>query len=245
MTTTKTHPNKIDRAMVLAAGLGTRMRPLTDTLPKPLVKVGGKTLLDHNLDQLATGSVKRAIVNVHYLPDQIIAHVRSRTLPEVTVSDERNGILDSGGGILKMISHFAGEPFFSLNADTIWLDGPRSNIARMREAFDATAMDVLLLVAPTVTTIGWGNRGDFVLTPKGTLRRPHTGEVAPFAYTGVAILKPESFAGRPEIFSLNRIFDDAAAADRLYGLRLDGLFMHVGTPEALSEAERALALFNR
>lgn len=209
------------------------------------MKAGGKTLLDHNLDQLAAGGVTRAIVNVHYLPDQIIAHVKGRTAPSITISDERDGILDSGGGILKVIDQFGGAPFFSLNADTIWLDGPRSNLDRMRNAFDPAAMDVLLLVAPAVTTIGWGNRGDFVLNQDGTLRRPEKGEVAPFAYTGVAVLKPESFAGRPAIFSLNRIFDDAAAAGRLFGLRLDGLFMHVGTPEALAEAERALSLVDR
>jgi MurNAc alpha-1-phosphate uridylyltransferase len=209
------------------------------------VKVGGKTLLDHNLDQLAAGGVTEAIVNVHYLPDQIIAHVKSRALPKITISDERERILDSGGGILKVIGAFGDAPFFSLNADTIWLDGPHRNLDRMRRAFDLARMDVLLLVAPAVTTIGWGNRGDFVLNQDATLRRPEKGEVAPFAYTGVAILKPGSFAGRPEVFSLNRIFDDAAAANRLFGLRLDGLFMHVGTPEALLEAERALTLVDR
>ena len=209
------------------------------------MKAGGKTLLDHNLDQLVASGVTEAVVNVHYLPDQIIAHVKSRMQPAITISDERDGILDSGGGILKMLPMFGDAPFFSLNADTIWLDGPRRNLDRMREVFDPTRMDVLLLVAPAVTTIGWGNRGDFVLNQDATLRRPEKGEVAPFAYTGVAILKPESFAGRPEIFSLNRIFDDAAAANRLFGLRLDGLFMHVGTPEALDEAERALTIFDR
>lgn len=209
------------------------------------MSAGGKTLLDHNLDQLAASGVTEAIVNVHYLPDQIIAHVKPRALPRITVSDERDRILDSGGGILKVLDFFGEEPFFSLNADTIWLDGPLRNLDRMRAAFDPGAMDVLLLVAPAVTTIGWGNRGDFILLQDGTLRRPEKGEVAPFAYTGVAILRPESFTGRPEIFSLNRIFDDAAASGRLHGLRLDGLFMHVGTPEALDEAERALALHSR
>lgn len=209
------------------------------------MSAGGKTLLDHNLDQLAASGVAEAIVNVHYLPDQIIAHVRSRALPRITVSDERDRLLDSGGGILKVLDFFGGAPFFSLNADTIWLDGPQRNLDRMRAAFDPATMDVLLLVAPAVTTIGWGNRGDFILLQDGALRRPEKGEVAPFAYTGVAILNPESFVGRPEIFSLNRIFDDAATAGRLYGLRLDGLFMHVGTPEALDEAERALALHSR
>lgn len=231
--------------MVLAAGLGTRMRPLTDTIPKPLIPVGGKTLLDHNLDQLAESNIGTAIVNVHYLPDQIITHVKGRKAPQVVISDEREHILDSGGGILRVLEQFGDDPFFSLNADTIWLDGPWRNLDRMQDVFNPATMDVLLLVASAVATIGWGNRGDFALNQDGTLRRPNKGEVAPFAYTGVAILKPDAFAGRPEAFSLNRIFDDAAAKGRLAGLRLDGIFMHVGTPEALIEAERVLATFDR
>ena len=209
------------------------------------MKAGDKTLLDHNLDHLAAAGITHSVVNVHYLADQIIAHVRERVNPRVVISDEREQLLDSGGGILKALAHFGGHPFFSLNADTIWIDGPKNNLLRMAEAYDPSAMDVLLLVASTVTTIGWGNRGDFVLSQEGRLRRPRPGEVAPFAYTGAAILKPESFLGRAEIFSLNRIFDEAASGDRLFGLRLDGQFMHVGTPDALAEAERALALHDR
>jgi N-acetyl-alpha-D-muramate 1-phosphate uridylyltransferase len=228
--------------MLLAAGLGTRMRPLTNERPKPLIPCGGKPLLDWNLDALAQAGVARAVVNVHYLPDQIIAHVAPRALPACTISDEREGILDSGGGIAKVIATFGDAPFFSLNADTIWLDGPRSNLERMAEHFDPDRMDVLLLLASSVTTIGWGNRGDFFLDQEGRLRRPARNEVAPFAYTGAAILKPALFRGRPEIFSLNQIFNEAQEAGRLYGLRLDGIFMHVGTPEALAEAENALKI---
>lgn len=221
------------------------MRPLTNRVPKPLIEAGGKTLLDYNLDHLAAAGVEEVVVNVHYLPDQIIDHVKGRTRPRIAISDERDGILDSGGGILKVIDTFGNEPFFSLNADTIWLDGPRNNLVRMMEHFDPDAMDVLLLVAPAVTTIGWGNRGDFALDQDGRLARPKPGQVAPFAYTGAAILKPQAFAGRPPIFSLNAIFNEAQAAGRLYGLRLDGIFMHVGTPEALAEAEQALSVFDR
>ncbi|MFN3482701.1 MAG: nucleotidyltransferase family protein [Rhabdaerophilum calidifontis] len=235
----------IGKAMVLAAGLGTRMRPLTDDRPKPLIAVGGKTLLDHNLDRLAEAGIGTAIVNVHYLPDQIIAHLRGRTRPRIVISDERGRLLDSGGGIARVIDAFGDDPFLSLNADSIWLDGPRRNLDRMIEAFDPARMDALLLVAPAVTSIGWGNRGDFFLEQDGRLRWPAKGEVTAFAYTGVAILKPESFRGRPEIFSLKAVFDAAIAAGRLHGLRLDGVFMHVGTPEALVEAERALASFDR
>lgn len=221
------------------------MRPLTETRPKPLIEAGRKTLLDHNLDQLANSGITEAVINVHYLPDQIIRHVAGRRLPAITISEERERLLDSGGGILKVLPAFGGAPFFTLNADTIWLDGPRRNLIRMQEAFDPEAMDVLLLVAPAVTTIGWGSRGDFLMDGSGRLRRPDRRDVAPFAYTGVGILKPESFAGKPEIFSLNRIFDEAAEKGRLFGLRLDGVFMHVGTPEALAEAERALDLYDR
>lgn len=218
------------------------MRPLTLARPKPLIEAGGKTLLDHNLDHLAAAGISDCVVNVHYLGEQIIAHVADRAKPRVTISDERAAILDSGGGVLKALPHLGPGPFLSLNADTIWVDGPRNNLARMIEAFDPERMDVLLLVAPTVTTIGWDNRGDFLLAQDGRLRRPGAGEVAPFAYTGAAIFKPESFADKPEIFSLNRIFNEASAQNRLFGLRLDGIFMHVGTPEALHEAERALDL---
>ena len=228
--------------MVLAAGLGTRMRPLTNERPKPLIPCGGKPLLDWNLDALEQAGVERALVNVHYLPDQIIAHVAKRAMPACEISDERAGILDSGGGIAKVVSAFGDAPFFSLNADTIWLDGPRSNLERMAEHFDPESMDVLLLMASSVTTIGWGNRGDFFLDQNGRLRRPTKSEVAPFAYTGAAILKPELFANRPEIFSLNQIFNEAEATGRLFGLRLDGIFMHVGTPKALDDAEEALKI---
>jgi N-acetyl-alpha-D-muramate 1-phosphate uridylyltransferase len=233
------------KAMVLAAGLGTRMRPLTDTLPKPLVRVGGRTMLDHNLDKLEKAGVETAIVNVHYLGEQIISHLAGREKPSITLSDEREALLDSGGGILNVLPTFGAEPFFTLNADTIWIDGPRQNLERMASMFDPESMDVLLLLAPAVTSIGWGNKGDFLLGQDGRVRRPEKGEVAPFAYTGVAILKPQSFAGKPKVFSLNTIFDEAAAAERLFGLRLDGVFMHIGTVEALHEAERALTYYER
>jgi MurNAc alpha-1-phosphate uridylyltransferase len=228
--------------MLLAAGLGTRMRPLTDNRPKPLIVAGGKTLLDHNLDQLVVAGIETVVINVHYLADQIEAHCKARKAPHIVISDERAGLLDSGGGVLKALPHLGEGPFFCLNADTIFIDGPRSNILRMAEEFDPATMDVLLLVAPTVTTIGWGNKGDFLMHQDGRLERAGRSRMAPFAYCGVAIFKPELFAGRPEIFSLNRLFDEAEENGRLFGLRLDGQFMHVGTPEALVEAEAALRL---
>jgi MurNAc alpha-1-phosphate uridylyltransferase len=231
---------RIQHAMVLAAGLGTRMRPLTENRPKPLIEVGGKTLLDHNLDQLALAGVDEAVVNVHYLAEQIEAHCAKRVRPRITISDERVALLDSGGGIRKALPQLGARPFLSLNADTIWVDGPYANLKRMMDVFDPDIMDILLLVAPTVTSIGWGNRGDFHMDAYGRLERAGRQSMAPFAYCGAAIFKPEMFRGRPEVFSLNRLFDEASSSGRLYGLRLDGQFMHVGTPEALREAEIAL-----
>ncbi|MCU0820055.1 MAG: nucleotidyltransferase family protein [Beijerinckiaceae bacterium] len=233
---------RITHAMLLAAGLGTRMRPLTDDRPKPLVMAGGKTLLDHNLDQLVEAGIEHVVVNVHYLADQLEAHCARRAKPKIRISDERATLLDSGGGVKKALPMLGKGPFFCLNADTIWLNGPQPNLKRMMVHFDPDRMDILLMVAPTVTTIGWGNRGDFRMLQDGRLERAGRHEVVPFAYCGVAILKPELFANRPEVFSLNRLFDEAQEAGRLHGLRLDGLFMHVGTPEALAEAEAALRL---
>lgn len=231
----------IDRAVILAAGLGTRMRPLTDTRPKPLVEVAGKALIDWNFDRLRAAGVKTIAVNVHYLADMLEAHVRAWPGVSVAVSDERAAILNSGGGVKKALPLIGEGPFFSLNADTIWMDGPRSNLKRMAETFDSGRMDILLLLASTTTTIGWGNRGDFALEQDGRIRFPQPGEVAPFAYCGVAILQPHLFEGTPEAFSLVDLFRTAMARGRLHGLRLDGAFMHVGTPEAAKEAEQAIA----
>lgn len=231
----------ITQAMVLAAGLGTRMRPLTDHRPKPLVEVSGKALLDYNLDALAAAGITQAVVNVHYFADMLEQHVARRSLPAMRVSDERAAILNSGGGVKKALPLLGDAPFFSLNADTIWMDGPRSNLIRMAEVYNPEIMDILLLLAPTVTTIGWGNRGDFALEQDGRIRWPKPGEVAPFAYCGVAILKASLFAETPEVFSLVDLFRRAGAQGRLYGLRLDGVFMHVGTPQAVKEAEEAIA----
>lgn len=230
----------IETAMILAAGFGKRMRPLTDTMPKPLVKVAGKALIDYNLDRLQEAGITRAVVNVHYLADVLEQHLKARQSPAIAISDERAAILDSGGGVKKALPVLGGNPFFSLNADTIWMDGPRSNLARMAAMFDADAMDILLLVAPTVSTVGWGNRGDLAMEQDGRLRWPRPGEVAPFAYCGAAILKPTLFTDTPEVFSLLVLFNRAMAQGRLFGLRLDGLFMHVGTPQAVIESELAI-----
>jgi MurNAc alpha-1-phosphate uridylyltransferase len=227
--------------MVLAAGLGLRMRPLTDTKPKPLVAVAGKPLLDHVLDRLQEFGVTRAIVNVHYLPDQIIQHVASRTLPRVIISDERDVVLGTGGGVVKALPLLGDTPFFHLNADTMWIDGVRSNLERLAEAFDPSRMDILLLMAPTANSIGYAGSGDYAMLTDGTLRKRKEHEVVPFVYAGVAIMSPAIFKDAPKgEFSLTRVFDAANDAGRLFGLRLDGLWMHVGTPDAVLAAENAL-----
>jgi MurNAc alpha-1-phosphate uridylyltransferase len=226
--------------MVLAAGFGTRMRPLTDRMPKPLVPVAGRALLDHVLDKLAEAGVTDAVVNVHYLPDQIIDHTATRTKPRVTISDERDAVLGTGGGVVKALPLLGGAPFYHLNADTLWIDGAQPNLARLAEAFDPTRMDILLLMAPTADSIGYSGSGDYAMLPDGTLRRRKEREVVPFVYAGVAILSPAIFAGSPTgEFALTKLFDRASEQGRLFGLRLDGLWMHVGTPDAVQAAEQA------
>ena len=233
-------PVKPDTAMVLAAGLGLRMRPLTERMPKPLVSVAGRPLLDHVLDKLGEADVGEAIVNVHYLPDQIIDHVAERKRPRVIISDERNQVLGTGGGVVKALPLLGDAPFFHLNADTLWIDGVRPNLSRLAEAFDPARMDILLLMAPTAGSIGYEGNGDYAMLPDGALRKRREHQVVPFVYAGVAIISPTVFTGAPRgEFSLTKIFDTANEQERLFGLRLDGTWMHVGTPDAIGAAEEA------
>jgi MurNAc alpha-1-phosphate uridylyltransferase len=232
----------LNRAMVLAAGLGTRMQPLTDTLPKPLVKVAGKALIDHVLDRLADAGVTRAVVNVHHMADQIESHLKGRTRPAIDISDERGELLDTGGGVLKALPRLGHAPFFHMNSDTMWVEGVTPNLSRLAALFDAECMDILLLVASTTASIGYEGRGDFLMAPDGRLSRRAERQVAPFVYAGAAILSPAVFSDAPQgKFSLNRLFDGAIAAERLYGLRLEGTWMHVGTPAAIEAAEAAIS----
>ena len=229
------------RAMVLAAGRGERMRPITERMPKPLVAVAGKAMIDHVLDRLAATGVEQAVVNVHYLADQIERHLAGRARPQVTISDESDALLDTGGGVVRALSLLGGEPFFHVNSDTLWIDGVMPNLDRLAAAFDPASMDALLLLAPVADSIGYPGRGDFTMSADGRLKQRGEREVAPFVYAGAAILRPELFAGAPQgAFSLTRLFDTAIEAGRLYGLRLEGLWMHVGTPDAIAEAEAAI-----
>ena len=228
-------------AMVLAAGLGERMRPLTDRLPKPLVPVAGKPLLDHVLDRLSAQGVERVVVNVHYLADLIERHVASRKAPQIVISDERAKLLNTGGGVVKALPKLGTEPFFHINSDTIWIDSVRPNLERLAEAFDPDSMDALLLLAASNDSVGYSGRGDFLMAADGRLTKRTEPEIAPFVYAGAALLRPELFKDAPDgAFPLTVLFDRAAEAGRLHGLRLEGVWMHVGTPRAIAQAEAAI-----
>jgi MurNAc alpha-1-phosphate uridylyltransferase len=229
-------------AMLLAAGLGKRMRPLTNSRPKPLIEVAGKTLIDHVLDRLAEARVETAIVNVHYFADQMEAHLAKRKHPKILVSDERDGLLDSGGGVAKALPQLGSQPFIVCNCDSFWIEGPSANLPALMAMWDPSRMDILMLVAATATSIGFEGQGDYHLDSYGTLARRSECDTAPFAYAGVLLIKPELFEGMPALFSLNRLFDIAEAKGRLFGRRLDGVWLHVGTPQAAHEAEKRIAL---
>jgi MurNAc alpha-1-phosphate uridylyltransferase len=229
------------RAMVLAAGLGTRMRPFNGRVPKPLVQVGGKPLVDYVLDRLADAGVERAVVNVHHLADQLERHLAQRQRPEIMISDERSELLGTAGGVVKALPELGNAPFFHVNSDTIWIDGVTPNLRRLAGAFDPTRMDALLLLATSISSIGYIGRGDFSMGPDGRLMRRGEREVVPFIYSGAAILTSAFFAGvAPGPSSMSPLFDRAIENERLYGLRLEGLWMHVGTPDAVKAAEEAI-----
>ncbi len=233
---------RMTTAMVLAAGLGQRMRPLTADRPKPLVEVDGRALIDHVLDRLAAGGIETAVVNVHYLGEQIIDALKSRERPRILISDERHELLDTGGGVAKALALLGNAPFFVHNSDSIWTEGVEDNLQRMRKYWDSARMDCLMLLAMTTTSTGYDGRGDFTMDSQGRVSRRSEHEMAPFAFTGVSIMHPRLFEDAPaEAFSLNRLWDRAIGAGRLYGLCLEGRWMHVGSPLGLAEAEQALA----
>jgi MurNAc alpha-1-phosphate uridylyltransferase len=231
---------KARTAMVLAAGFGERMRPLTLRMPKPLVPLAGRPLVDHVLGRLAAAGVETAVVNVHYLPEQLQAHLATRSgrQPEILVSDERGVLLDTGGGTKKALPLLGPGPFFIHNADSVWSEAATPALARMLRLWDPAAMDCLLLLAPVTTSIGYHAKGDFSMSPDGRLARRKNRTPVPFAFAGVSLCDTRLFEDAPDgAFSLNLLWDRALANGKLYGMRLDGRWMHVGTPEALAQAE--------
>jgi MurNAc alpha-1-phosphate uridylyltransferase len=227
--------------MVLAAGLGTRMRALTDAIPKPLVPLAGKPLLDHVLDRLASAGVEQAVVNVHHMADQIEAHLSGRTAPQIVISDERDVLLDTGGGVAHALPKLGKNPFFIHNSDSVWIEGKTPCLEQMVQAWNPDIMDTLLLLAPITTTLGYDGHGDFDMDADSLVRRPETGEEVPFVFAGVSLAHPRLFEECLEgKFSLNAVWDKAIEKGRVFGLRHEGTWMHVGTPQAVIEAGERL-----
>ena len=233
--------NKVTRAMIMAAGFGTRMRPLTNDRPKPLVVVRGRTLLDHAIDRLVAAGVTMVVINLHYRAQQVKDHLAGRRDIEMIYSME-DEILGTGGGVVKALPHFNGECFFILNSDSIWVEGYVPPLKAMQRIWDPDRMDGLLLLASMTTAMGYEGRGDFLLDANGHIARVPELTSSPFAYPGVQIAHPRLFADAPEGgFSTNVMWDRAIAQNRLFGIRLEGVWIHVGTPEAHGEAEAYLA----
>lgn len=228
-------------AMVLAAGFGQRMRPLTDTKPKPLIPLAGKALLDHVLDRLAAVGVERAVVNVHHLPEQIETHLRGRAKPQILISDERSQILDTGGAVEKALPLLGPAPFFVHNSDSVWIERNGSTLAGMMAAWNDDTMDSLLLLAPSDTSLGYAGRGDYAMNGDARPRRRIDGETVPYVFAGVSINHPRLFSEkRPGAYSILKLWDEAERRGRLAAIPLEGLWMHVGTPDALASAEERM-----
>jgi MurNAc alpha-1-phosphate uridylyltransferase len=231
--------------MILAAGLGTRMAPLTLEKPKPLIELRGKALIDHAIDRLVQGGVNFIVVNVHYMADQLIAHLEKRKAREknleIRICDETATILDTGGAIANALPYFEGEPFFTHNSDSLWIEGMGSALARMKARWNPDTMDSLMLLASSATAIGYEGRGDFEMDAWGALKRRTEMNLAPFVWTGLQILHPRLFDHAPTgRFSINPLWDKAIENGRLWGVRLDGVWIHVGTPQGLQDAENFL-----
>ncbi|MFN3509922.1 MAG: nucleotidyltransferase family protein [Tsuneonella troitsensis] len=231
-----------DTAMVMAAGLGKRMRPLTATQPKPMVRVAGKPLIDHSLDRLAEAGVAKAVVNVHYMPEPLIAHLALRDRPSVTVSDERDLLLETGGGMVK--AHRADllpDPFFCLNSDNIWLDGPQNAFADLSARWNPDEMDALLLVVSHARAVNFRGAGDFHMDAVGRLSRRKPGRIAPFIYTGIQIVSHRLLRDAPDgPFGTMTLWERAMEEGRLFGTSFTGLWFEVGTPQAIKPTEEAL-----
>jgi MurNAc alpha-1-phosphate uridylyltransferase len=230
-----------DVAIVLAAGLGKRMRPLTASRPKPLVRVAGKPLIDYTLDKLKEAGVARAVVNVHYMADQMIAYLANRAAPTITISDETSALLETGGGMVKALPLIGSDPFFCINSDNIWLDGPTNAFAALSRAWDAEQMDALLLLVGHARAFNHEGRGDFQLDPLGRIARRKPGRVAPFIYTGIQLVSQRLLRDAPSgAFSTGMLWDRAIAEGRLYGISHTGLWFEVGAPHMIAPTEAAL-----
>lgn len=228
------------KAMLLAAGLGQRMRPVTDVMPKPMVKVGGKSLIDWTLDALDDAAVPEAVVNVHYLAPLLVKHLAGRTRPRVVISDETEQLLDTGGGVTKALPLLGREPFFVCNCDAI-IAGGTPAVKRLADAW-TDKLDVLMLVHPRESAYGFDGAGDFFVDGQGKMTRRGAAAEAPYVYAGLFIIHPRAFAGaKAEPFSLNKIWNAAITADRMRAVVHDGRWYHVGTPEAIGETETLLA----
>ncbi|RMD90964.1 MAG: nucleotidyltransferase family protein [Alphaproteobacteria bacterium] len=221
--------------MVLAAGLGTRMRPLTNGLPKALVPVRSRPLIAHTLERLERAGIERVVVNVHAHAKRLMSYLETRAAgPEIVVSDERERLLDTGGGIRRALPLLGTEPFFVINVDVLWSDGPSNTLARLAHAWNADQMDALLLVVPTAAARGYDGPGDFLMDAMGRLERRAERRLAPFVFAGIQILSPDLVAAVDETaFPLARAWEPARAAGRLHGLVHDGTWAHVGTPAAV------------
>ena len=226
--------------MVLAAGLGTRLRPVTDTIPKPLVEINGRPLIDHALDRLAAAGVGHVVVNTHYRAAMIAEHLARRNHPRIELSEEVE-LLDTGGGVARALS-LLGEAFFVVNSDVFWLDNEPPTLLRLASAFDPDSMDAVLLLQRTATAVGYEGSGDYLLDDKGTPRRRRGGEAAPYLFAGIQLLHRRLFDETPgSVFSVVRLFDRAEAAGRLAAKVHDAEWYHVGTPEGLALTRERLA----
>jgi len=234
----------IDQAMILAAGLGTRMNELTADRPKAMVEVAGRPLIDHAIDRLESAGIKRVVVNVHYCADILERHLATRSDVEIVISDERHALLDTGGGIKHALHFFEGRPFVTHNCDTIWAERDTDNLSALLAHFDPEKMDALMLLALRETSLGFDGNGDFFMDESSALRRRGDADTAPFVWAGVQVIVPSLFERiTDDAFSTNIVWDQAIQASRLYGLELRGTWMHVGSPDAVKDAEAYLSKY--
>ncbi|MCW5698689.1 MAG: nucleotidyltransferase family protein [Rhodospirillales bacterium] len=231
----------IRRAMVLAAGLGTRMRPITHKIPKPLVNIAGRTLLDRAIDRLEAAGIRKVVVNVHHLADKVVKHLKKRTSPKIQISDEP-ARLETGGGVARALPMLGKKPFFVINGDILWLDGPYPSISDMAAMWDDERMDALLLLQPTIEAYGYEGDGDFLMDANGRIVRRRERHLAPYLFSGIQILHPRLFNNAPSgSFSLNVLYDRAIECERLYGYLHDGEWFHVGRPSDLEVVDAYLS----